>query len=94
LFGGVPAVLAVPRADAVKVIDLSVVNFSEQAFVDDRLDGDELAENRHSKQTHVFTPARCTAFWTAWQSSHDRASGFSMMRCLPAFAAAMACSAC
>ncbi len=38
----VPAELAIPRPDAVVVIDLAVVQVAEQALVDDRLGREEL----------------------------------------------------
>src|SRR5207253_1734744 len=40
---GVPAELSVPRADAVEVIDFAVVNFAEEAAIDDGFGGEELA---------------------------------------------------
>ena len=36
---------------------------------------------------HVFTRAFLTAASTAWQSFQDKVSGFSIIRCLPAWAA-------
>ena len=45
-------------------------------------------EYRHSKHTHVLTPAAFTAAVTRWASARDSVIGFSMMRCLPALAAA------
>ena len=40
---GVPAELPVPRADAVVVVDLTVVNFAQQPAINHRLRGEELA---------------------------------------------------
>ena len=42
-FAGVPAELAIPRADAVVVVDFAVVNGAEEALVDHGFGGDELA---------------------------------------------------
>ena len=42
-FAGVPAELAIPGADAVVVVDFSVVNGAEQTLVDHGFGGDELA---------------------------------------------------
>src|SRR6185503_4204432 len=39
----VPAILAVPRADALIIIDFAIVNFAEQSFVEDGLDREKLA---------------------------------------------------
>ena len=39
----VPAELPVPRADAVVIVDLAVVNFAQQPAVDHRLGGEKLA---------------------------------------------------
>ena len=48
-------------------------------------------EKRHSKQTHVFTFALCTASRIFWQSSQFSASGFFDDHVLPGFRSAIAC---
>ena len=51
-------------------------------------------EKRHSKQTHVLMPVSLTAFFIARMSFHSTPSGFSMITCLPCFAARMNWSGC
>ena len=58
------------------IIHFAVMNFAEQPFVDDRFHRRNWLEKQHSKQTHVFTFALCTASRIFWQSSQFSASGF------------------
>ena len=90
----VPAELPIPRPDAVIVIDLAIMQFAEQSLIDDGLRREKLAG-----ETALETDARLHArgidrAFMATQSFHESASGFSMMMCLPAFAAAMTCAVC
>jgi hypothetical protein len=62
----------------------------EQAAINDGLDRQELADQRHSKQTHAHTGTLHGLLNREAILPFQR-EGFSMMRCLPAFAAAMVC---
>ena len=52
----IPAELAIPGADTVVIVDLAVMEFSEQAFIDDGFGGEELARKAAFKTDAGFYP--------------------------------------
>ena len=91
----VPLVLADLGPDVVVVVDLGVVHRADQIAVDEALGHRELLAEAHL-EAHAGADAGGRARRPRRRacSSRSRPIGFSMIRCLPACAAAIACAAC